>query len=72
LELNKQFGKFHLIFLRNVLIYFDNETKQKVVDNVIDNLVPGGYFFISHTENLNMIDTSKLEQVKTAIYKKIG
>ncbi|MEA2099773.1 MAG: protein-glutamate O-methyltransferase CheR [Campylobacterota bacterium] len=72
LERNTQFGKFHLIFLRNVLIYFDNATKQKVVDNVIENLLPGGYFFISHTENLNMIDTSKLEQVRTAMYRKIG
>ncbi len=72
LELNPQFGKFNLIFLRNVLIYFDNATKQKVVDNVISNLLPGGYFFISHTENLNMIDISKLKQVKTAMYQKIG
>ena len=65
-------GKFDLIFLRNVLIYFDNETKQKVVDNVIEYLLPGGYFFISHTENLNMINSSKLEQIKTAIYRKKG
>jgi len=72
LELSNNIGKFDLIFLRNVLIYFDDETKQKVVDGVIDHLVPGGYFFISHTENLNMINTDKLEQVKTAIYRKKG
>jgi len=64
------FGKFDIIFLRNVLIYFDNETKQKVVDNVVYNLKPGGYFFISHTENLNMIDLGQLTQVATAIYCK--
>lgn len=67
---DKTIGKFHLIFLRNVLIYFDDETKQKVVDNVVDHLMPGGYFFISHTENLNMINISRLEQVATAIYKR--
>ena len=64
------FGRFDLIFLRNVLIYFDDKTKQKVVDNMILNLKPGGYFFISHTENLNMIDLGSLEQVETAIYRK--
>lgn len=65
-------GKFNLIFLRNVLIYFDDATKQKVVDNVVERLVIGGYFFISHTENLNMIDISRLEQVTTAIYRRKG
>jgi len=72
LELSNDLGKFDLIFLRNVLIYFDNATKQKVVDGVIDHLVTGGYFFISHTENLNMINTNRLEQVRTAIYRKKG
>jgi len=70
LEPNSNIGKFDLIFLRNVLIYFDDETKQKVVDNVIHQLNPGGYFFISHTENLNMINISQLEQVRTAMYRK--
>lgn len=70
LEPSKEIGMFSLVFLRNVLIYFDDATKQKVVDNVIDHLLPGGYFFISHTENLNMINTSRLIQVETAIYKK--
>jgi len=67
---DESIGKFHLIFLRNVLIYFDDDTKQKVVDNVVEHLFPGGYFFISHTENLNMLNTSKLEQVQSAIYRK--
>jgi len=70
LEPSMAIGKFDLIFLRNVLIYFDDDTKQRVVDNVIQHLHPGGYFFISHTENLNMINTSQLEQVRTSIYKK--
>lgn len=72
LELTNDLGYFDLIFLRNVLIYFDNATKQKVVDGVIEHLQPGGYFFISHTENLNMISIDKLEQVQTAIYRKKG
>lgn len=72
LDIKGDLGYFDLIFLRNVLIYFDNATKQKVVDNVIKHLSPGGYFFISHTENLNMLDVGSLEQVKTAIYRKRG
>ena len=64
------YGKFDMIFLRNVLIYFDDDTKQKVVDNVTQSLKVGGYFFISHTENLNMIDLGPLEQIATAIYQK--
>lgn len=72
LEPKREIGDFNLIFLRNVLIYFDTQTKQKVVDNVIEHLLPGGYFYISHTENLNMLDISQLEQVQTAIYRKKG
>jgi len=71
LQHNISVGLFDVIFLRNVLIYFDDETKQTVVDNVIRNLKVGGYFFISLTENLNMINTNSLEVVSTSVYKKI-
>ncbi len=72
LELPNDLGQFNLIFLRNVLIYFDDATRQKVVNDVLEHLVIGGYFFISHTENLNMIHTNGLEQIRTAIYRKKG
>jgi chemotaxis protein methyltransferase CheR len=72
LDIRNDLGKFDLIFLRNVLIYFDDTTKKRVVDGVLKQLVVGGYFFISHTENLNMLDISNLEQVKTAIFRKKG
>jgi len=71
MKYNNKVGKFDVIFLRNVLIYFDDETKQMVVDNVLKNLKVGGYFFISLTENLNMLNIPTLENVATSIYKKI-
>jgi len=71
MKYNNEVGSFDVIFLRNVLIYFDDETKQMVVDNVLRNLKVGGYFFISLTENLNMLNIPELESVATSVYKKI-
>jgi chemotaxis protein methyltransferase CheR len=43
-------GPFDVIFLRNVLIYFDARTKSEVVDRVLTQLRPGGLFFIGIAE----------------------
>lgn len=45
--------KMHVIFLRNVMIYFDDPTKREVVQKVYDALEPGGYFFIGTTETID-------------------
>ena len=71
LEHNKEVGMFDVIFLRNVLIYFDDKTKELVVHNVLKNLHIGGYFIISQTENLNMITCDLIESVATSVYKRI-
>jgi len=60
---------FDVIFLRNVLIYFDNETKKHVVERLISALKPGGHLFISHSETLSRI-TYKLEMIQPSIYIK--
>ena len=44
--------KMHLIFCRNVLIYFDKETQGKVLHRLCDCLEPGGYLFIGHSETI--------------------
>lgn len=62
-------GTFDVIFLRNVLIYFDQKTKKQVVENLLYALKPGGYFFISHAESLHRV-TDKLQMLKPSIYRK--
>ena len=62
-------GKFNVIFLRNVLIYFDQDTKRHVVESLFHALKPGGYFFISHSESLHLV-TDKLQMIKPSIYRK--
>lgn len=44
-------GEFHVVFFRNVLIYFDRETQQQVLARQCRQLLPGGYLFIGHTES---------------------
>jgi len=41
-----------VIFCRNVIIYFDNESKKKVIDNFYDSLNEGGYLLLGHAESL--------------------
>lgn len=65
----EQFGVFDVIFLRNVLIYFDQETKRQVVLHLLPSLRSGGYFFVSHSETLNDIECG-LTLVAPSIYRK--
>ena len=65
-----QVGMFDIIFLRNVLIYFDIDTKQNVVKYVLQHLTPGGYFFIGHSETLFNI-SDEVVQVMPTVYQKV-
>ncbi len=47
---------FDIIFCRNVMIYFDTQTRQRVVDNLCRALKPGGLFFVGLSESLNGLD----------------
>jgi chemotaxis protein methyltransferase CheR len=62
-------GDMDLIFLRNVMIYFDADTKRKVVQRLAQTLKKGGFLFIGHSESLNGI-SSQLTTVAPSIYRK--
>jgi chemotaxis protein methyltransferase CheR len=64
-------GPFQVIFCRNVMIYFDVQTQQAVVDRLASRLIPGGYLLIGHAESLNGIRHS-LQYICTATYRKPG
>jgi chemotaxis protein methyltransferase CheR len=61
--------KFHFIFCRNVMIYFDEPTRQTLVKKYFDALEPGGYFFISHSETLGR-NLQGFEYISPSIYRK--
>ena len=62
--------KFHIIFCRNVMIYFDNDTKTKLISKLYDSLEHGGYLFIGHSESISR-ETTKFQYVQPAVYRKI-
>ena len=72
LNLNEDFpsmGLFDVVFLRNVMIYFNDETKRQVIARIQATLKPGGYLFVGHSESLNNLD-SGMQSVVPAIYHK--
>ena len=64
-----EIGQFDVIFIRNVMIYFDGPTKAQVVRRVADRLIAGGVLVVSHSENLHGI-LPDLEVLQPSIYRK--
>lgn len=62
-------NKFHVIFCRNVMIYFDAETRRELVNRFYQHTEPGGYLFIGHSESLNQLET-KYRSVAPAVYRR--
>lgn len=62
-------GCFDAIFLRNVMIYFDMPTKQRLIERMQSYLQPGGYFIISHSESLHGMQHS-LQLIAPSIYRR--
>ena len=48
-------GQFDVIFCRNVLIYFDDASRRLAAENLYENLQPGGYICLGHTESMSRI-----------------
>ncbi len=61
--------KFHIVFLRNVMIYFPNDTKHQLVQRIYDCMEPGGYLFIGTTESLDR-HKIQFQYVQPSIYRK--
>lgn len=60
-----------IIFCRNVIIYFDQPTQELVLNNLCRHLVPGGFMFMGHSENLNGLNVP-LVQIAPTIYRRIN
>jgi chemotaxis protein methyltransferase CheR len=61
--------KFHAIFCRNVMIYFDKTTRDALVERFYNALEPGGYLFIGHSETISR-DLSAFRYIMPALYQK--
>ncbi len=62
-------GKFQVIFCRNVMIYFDTPTREKLVAQFAEYMDTGGYLFIGHSESLGR-ENSYFRYIKPAIYQR--
>lgn len=69
--LPEDYGKFDIVFLRNVLIYFDAPTQKKIIQNIFDTMNEGAYLFLGHSESARDY-IKNLELVSPTIYKKVS
>lgn len=75
LNLNRDWpfkGQFDVIFCRNVVIYFDDETRNALWKRLAERLVPGGFLYVGHSERVDCIRECHLEAVAPTIYMKKG
>lgn len=61
---------FDIVFCRNVLIYFDRETQEQVINRLCRHLKTGGYFFLGHSESITAMNVP-LVQLKPTIFMKV-
>jgi chemotaxis protein methyltransferase CheR len=62
-------GPFEAIFCRNVMIYFDKATQERLVNRYYDMLAPGGHLFVGHSESLTAL-SHQFSYVQPAVYRK--
>lgn len=61
--------KMHIVLLRNVMIYFDQETKKKLIRKVYDVMRPGGYLFVGRTETIDR-NSTPFQMIQPSIFRK--
>ncbi len=61
--------KMHIIFLRNVMIYFDNATRKQLIEKVYDCMEPGGYLFVGRTETLDK-SQCPFDMIQPSVFRK--
>ena len=61
--------RMDIIFCRNVIIYFDRTTQNMILGRLVENLIPGGYLFMGHSETLNGLDVP-VDLVGPTVYRK--
>jgi chemotaxis protein methyltransferase CheR len=69
LDFHRTLSDFDIVFLRNVLIYFNRETQQDIVNKCWHVLKPGGYLFLGHSESLHGANTP-YTYIAPAVYQK--
>ena len=62
-------GSFDLVFCRNVLIYFDRDSRAKVIGRLVERLAPGGLLFVGHAETLANV-TTLVRPVLPTVYQR--
>lgn len=62
---------FHVIFCRNVMIYFDQTTRDELVARLFQYTMPGGYLFVGHSESLGR-ERCPYSYIQPAVYQKQG
>lgn len=63
-------GRFHAIFCRNVVIYFDDATQRRLWPRFVDRLEPGGWLFLGHSERVHDEDALGLERAGVTAWRK--
>jgi chemotaxis protein methyltransferase CheR len=61
--------KVHIVFCRNVIIYFDRSTQENILQKLTNHLIPGGYAFLGHSETLHGMDLP-LVPIAPALYRR--
>lgn len=61
---------FHMVFCRNVIIYFDRPTQKTIIARICGHMLSGGFLFMGHSETLSGLDLP-LQQVAPSVYRKI-